>query len=114
VATPDRGKKHTCQSCGALFYDLKRTSIICPKCGVEVEIQSLLKPRRPGAQTQAPKPAAVPKPIANDDEEDLEVDVDVEDEEDDELIEDMSDIGDDDDDMSEVKEHIAGGEEDKE
>ncbi|MEK9753078.1 MAG: TIGR02300 family protein [Rhodospirillaceae bacterium] len=111
MATPDRGKKHTCQSCGVLFYDLKRTPIVCPKCGAEVEVQSLLKPRRPGAQTQAPKPVAVPAPSDDDDE---ELDVEVEEDEDDELIEDMSDMGDDDDDMSEVKEHMAGGEEDKE
>ncbi len=102
MATPDKGKKHTCQSCGVLFYDFKRSPIICPKCGVEVEIQSLLKPRRPSPQAQTPKPA--PKPVAAvEDDEELEV----EDDDDDELIEDLSDIGDDDEDMSEVKEHIV-------
>ena len=55
VATKDKGKKHTCQSCGAVFYDLKRKPITCPKCGTKVEAKSLLKPRR--NVTQAAKPA---------------------------------------------------------
>lgn len=110
MATPDRGKKRTCPSCGAVFYDLNRTPIICPKCETEVEVQSLLKPRRPSPQAQSPKPAPK-KPVVSDDDgddDDLDVDLDVEDEdEDDDLIEDLSDIGDDDEDMSEVKEHIG-------
>jgi uncharacterized protein (TIGR02300 family) len=106
VANLDKGKKHTCPSCGAVFYDLKRTPIICPKCETKIEVQKLLKPRRPSPQ--AAKPAPKPVPVAKAEEADDDVDVEeVEDDEDDDLIEDMSDMGDDDDDMSEVKEHIA-------
>ena len=32
---PDLGQKHTCFKCGAKFYDLKRTPVICPKCGAD-------------------------------------------------------------------------------
>lgn len=39
---PDRGNKHTCQSCEAKFYDLSRSPILCPKCGVE-----FIEPVRP-------------------------------------------------------------------
>ena len=29
----DLGKKHTCYSCQAKFYDLGKPQAICPKCG---------------------------------------------------------------------------------
>lgn len=29
------GQKMTCADCAARFYDLNRTPILCPKCGVE-------------------------------------------------------------------------------
>jgi uncharacterized protein (TIGR02300 family) len=28
-----RGKKHICPFCGAMFYDMNRPDIVCPKCG---------------------------------------------------------------------------------
>lgn len=31
----DRGMKRRCGSCGAPFYDMGRSPIICPKCHVE-------------------------------------------------------------------------------
>ena len=123
MAKPDKGKKHTCGGCGAVFYDLNRTPIICPQCGDKIEVQALLKPRRPSPQSRTPKPVAEkPKPVEAETEaekpDDLEADAEdlegVDDEEEDDLIEDMSDIGDDDDDLSEVKEHIPSDGNDKE
>lgn len=32
---PDLGKKHECVSCGARFYDLGRSKLICPKCATD-------------------------------------------------------------------------------
>ena len=32
MAKPDLGTKRLCQSCGAKFYDLSKTPIVCPKC----------------------------------------------------------------------------------
>jgi uncharacterized protein (TIGR02300 family) len=32
VAKPDLGTKRVCSGCGAKFYDLNRTPIVCPKC----------------------------------------------------------------------------------
>ena len=33
VAKPELGTKRQCQSCGAKFYDLNKSPIVCPKCG---------------------------------------------------------------------------------
>lgn len=106
MAKPDWGKKLTCPSCGARFYDLNKDPAICPKCEATVEVQPVLKPRRTPAE--APKPKKVVEKVAvvkddDDDDEDLELD----DDDDDDLIEDTSDLeDDDDDDVAEVKEHI--------
>ena len=32
VAKPELGIKRTCSGCGAKFYDLHKSPIICPKC----------------------------------------------------------------------------------
>ena len=29
---PDLGQKHDCFKCGAKFYDLRKTPVLCPKC----------------------------------------------------------------------------------
>ena len=117
MAKPERGKKHTCHSCGALFYDFKHKTIICPKCGDKVEVRALLKPRRPTPRPQAAKPAPEekPEPVKEDADkiEGVEIEIeDVEEEDEDGLMEDTSDIGNDD--MPEVKEHTSPEGDDKE
>ncbi len=134
------GKKRGCQSCGAPFYDLKKKNIECPQCGAAFSLAPPAKPKRPSPLAEKPKPedtspietaednvdpAAkaddVPKtgdegPDSGDakdkDEAGNEAGAEA-DEKDDELIVDASDLGEDDDDMSEVKEHIDDGVEDK-
>jgi uncharacterized protein (TIGR02300 family) len=32
---PDLGQKHECFRCGQKFYDLKRSPVLCPKCGAD-------------------------------------------------------------------------------
>lgn len=132
---PEWGKKRTCQSCGAVFYDLKRKTISCPKCGEAYNPEPLIKGKR--APAPAPVAAAPPKPKPVADapppEEDIEVLADEDDDEaadeddkpaakltakkgndeDEELIEDASDLGEDEDDIGEVKEHIDDGVGDK-
>ena len=140
MAKPEWGTKRTCQSCGAPFYDLKKKNIECPKCGAAFDPNPPAKPRRPTPST--PKPAeekplvptkaeskkAPPKEVAdvgeggdgveiltpdvNGDSGDNGVAKETGDEEN-TLIEDTSDLGAEDDDMSEVKEHIDDGVEDK-
>ena len=107
MAKPAWGKKRTCTSCGTRFYDMKKNPAICPKCGMENDLQPLLKPRRTPAAKLAPaKPAA-----ANDDAEETDVpddidDVEVDDDEEDDLLVD-DDLDDDrDDDVSAVKGHM--------
>lgn len=114
MSNPEWGVKRLCQNCGTKFYDLKRTLVSCPSCGAEVERDSPLKTRR--TRGAAPKPAPVEAPKkpqkpraveADDDGEDVEdladtdlgdadVDDDLGDEADDDLIEDTSELGDDD------------------
>jgi uncharacterized protein (TIGR02300 family) len=142
VAKPEWGKKRTCQSCGAAFYDLKRKTISCPKCGAAYDPNAPSKGKRPAAVAPAASVAAPrPKPVAAtaveasaignnveplaDDEEDVEdarptVAAAVKaksakkgDDKDEALIEDASDLGEDEDDIGEVKEHIDDGVGDK-
>lgn len=137
MAKPEWGKKRICQSCGVRFYDLKRKSIACPKCGSAYDPTPPAKAKR---ATQAAAPKLVPKPVPlpkaaaaeippDDDLDALEEEGDEEDEtpaaapgglsakkagdEAEELIEDASDLGEDEDDIGEVKEHIDNGVGDK-
>ena len=103
MAKSDWGKKLTCQSCGARFYNLNKEPATCPKCEATVEIQPVLKPRRTPAE--APKPKKVVKKVSDDDD-DVDALLDDDDDDDDDLIEDTSDLDDDDDDVAEVKEYI--------
>lgn len=118
MAKPEWGVKRTCQSCGTRFYDMTRSPIICPKCATVVEPEVTFKARRQSAsETKAGKvPAAVVSVAALDIDPDVEVaveDADPEadpieegDEDEPNLMEDTSDLGEDDDDMAEVMEHL--------
>ncbi len=118
VSKPDWGKKRTCPNCGARFYDMKRQPATCPKCSHVFEVDIPVKPKRAAAPPPPPEPVK-PKPSeeeaeALEDKDAIEIvglddddDKDIEPaENDDSLIEDASDLGEDDDDMSEVMEHI--------
>mgnify|MGYP001161405771 FL=1 len=130
------GKKRICQNCGAAFYDLKKKNIECPQCGAAFPLPPPVKPKRPARLEEKPEPEdtnpiEVPEdnvdPAAKADDvpktcDDEPYGGDAEDEDgdgaevyekDDKLIEDTSDLGENDDDMSEVKEHIDDGVEDK-
>ena len=146
MAKPEWGKKLTCQSCGAPFYDLNKKTPECPKCGTPFNTAQSVKQKRAASETPSPAPAKAKadeaaaekakvtikadkkdlkpapakdiKTAADKTDPDLEAGdgagTDVGDEgKNDELIEDTSDLGEDDDDMSEVKEHIDDGVEDK-
>lgn len=115
MAKPEWGTKRVCQSCGTRFYDLMRTPCTCPKCGAAVETEVVFKPRRQSAEARAAAklaPAAELGGAAVAESDDLEA---IEDEdgegaegkdEDDGLMEDVADLGEDDDDMAEVMEHL--------
>ncbi|MFO1073372.1 MAG: TIGR02300 family protein [Geminicoccaceae bacterium] len=117
MAKPEWGTKRICQSCGARFYDLGRSPIICPACGAIFDLELLNRARR---ARPSPRAAAAPaEEMAGEEAENLEGnaglesiedDAEVEDaaiegedgeEEDESLIEDASELGEDED-MSDV------------
>ena len=62
MVKPEWGIKRHCQACGANFYDLRRSPIICPKCGDEFDPEAFVKPRR----SQAPVEKEVAAPVKKD------------------------------------------------
>lgn len=109
MSKPEWGTKRTCQSCSAHFYDLRKDPIVCPKCGTTYDPEAVLKSRR-GRVVEKVVPV---KPAP--DEELPDVDAEVEeaalgDDDDDSVMEDTSDLGEDDEDVSEI---VEGGDEDQ-
>jgi uncharacterized protein (TIGR02300 family) len=51
MSKPVRGTKRVCSSCGARFYDLSRTPIICPVCQTVYQVT----PMRRGERAPAPE-----------------------------------------------------------
>lgn len=95
LAKPEWGIKRVCQSCGALFYDMKRTPILCPSCGTPFDTEQAVRMRR-----NRPSPVKEAAPAADDAEEGVELEdgviEDMDDDEDEDILEDASDLGDDD------------------
>jgi uncharacterized protein (TIGR02300 family) len=115
VAKTEWGSKRICLNCGARFYDLNRTPIVCPSCETVFDPAANSKPRRSRSPAKAAAAAAavpvvaVVKPdeveVEDDDSADEGVVVVADDSDDDEeesesAIEDVSELGDDD--MSDV------------
>ena len=69
------GLKRICPMCSKQYYDLGRTELECPECEKEIEVTTMLKPRRgrkPGSTNAAPLTNPIPaKPNAKD--EDLNI-----------------------------------------
>ena len=114
VARPDWGAKHICHDCGTKYYDFNRSPIICPKCGAGFKADTLLRSRRNRpAAAKAPAPKVVIKDdAAVDKKDDKTAALAVDDNDLPEVkdtaanaagpIEDVSELGEDDDDMAEV------------
>jgi len=116
VGKSELGTKRICPSCGARYYDLHRDPIICPKCGTEFDPEALLKTRRARPAPVLEAVVDTPLPV-----EEVEADLEVEEvseeevdgaivkeaeEEEEEVIEDASELGEDEDDMNEVIENV--------
>jgi uncharacterized protein (TIGR02300 family) len=102
VTKPEWGTKRTCQSCSAHFYDLRKDPIHCPKCGATFDPEAILKSRR-----RAPEKVVAPikpvKPVVVEELPDVEADVEpAAAEEADDVIEDTSELGEDDEDIPET------------
>jgi uncharacterized protein (TIGR02300 family) len=119
LAKPEWGTKRICPSCSTRYYDLMREPVVCPKCSTPFDPEALLRARR--ARPAAPVEKALEPVGADDADADLETEVEaveeeeeedeavpLEDaeEEDEELIEDASELGEDDDDMAEVIDNV--------
>lgn len=107
MSKPEWGTKRTCQSCGAHFYDMRKDTITCPKCGVTYDPEAVLKSRR-GRVVEKLAPVKPVEPVEPEPEEAAEGEEIAEEEE--QVIEDTSELGEDEDDVSEV---IEGVEDDK-
>lgn len=128
------GTKLTCPSCGARFYDLRRPSVACPKCESPYSGKINVKPKRTRVPAEAAKQveqavviaaAAAAEPnkesrasteVGNKEFGDKELegigDVEgVETGKAEELIEDPSELGEDDDDVAGVIDNVDGKEE---
>ena len=117
VAKPEWGTKRICPSCGTRYYDLLREPVICPKCSTPYDPEAFLKSRRARPIPPAEKELdSVGTGELDTELETEEADVVEEDdeavpleeaeEEDEELLEDASELGEDEDDMAEVIENV--------
>jgi uncharacterized protein (TIGR02300 family) len=104
VSKPEWGTKRTCQSCGAHFYDLRKDAIVCPKCGATYDPEAVLKSRR-GRVVEKLTPVKPVEPEVPEVEEETETE-DIGAAEEEEVIEDTSELGEDDEDVSEVIEGV--------
>ena len=117
MANPEWGTKRICQNCGTKFYDLQREPIVCPKCQTEFDPEAFLKTRRSRPVAAADKehvPVAATEDVEVEDPEVLDDEAAVTEgaeEEDEDLIEDASELGEDEDDMAEVIENVDEEEE---
>ena len=116
LAKPEWGTKRICPSCGTRYYDLLREQVICPKCSTPYDPEAFLKARRSRPVAPVEKELA---PVGDEAEADIEVeDAEVvedeealplaegDEEEEEELIEDASELGEDEDDMAEVIDNV--------
>lgn len=113
VVKTNWGLKRQCLSCGARFYDMQKHPVTCPKCAAIYDPDSALRGRRsrPAVEKEEERPKkkkgeAAVVIDALEAEEDLGEDGLGEEDED--LIEDASELGEDEDDMVEVIENAEG------
>ena len=100
MAKAELGMKLTCESCGARFYDLNKQPGVCPKCGAANARPVIFKASRRPAEDREKAAAAAAKlaaakPVVTE-EEDAAVAESGDDDEDEAVIEDTSDLGEDD------------------
>ncbi len=132
MAKPEWGIKRMCPSCGARFYDLDRKPVVCPGCQSSFQPDAFLRARRnrepspetaaepvvtknavqPGNETVGTEAdgegkggdavaAAAAQPLGDDEAKASEGEKTEED-----LIEDASELGEDEDDVAEVMENV--------
>ena len=119
MAKPEWGTKRICPSCGTRYYDMQHDPIICPKCQTPFDPEALLRARRtrPAAPVERElEPVAAEDidpdleteetDVVEDEEEEEAVPLAETEEEEEEIIEDASELGEDEDDMAEVIDNV--------
>ena len=115
MTKPEWGTKRKCLSCGAFFYDMKKKTFTCPKCGKEYNAEEIEAAKLEAALKSVSNIKALQEEL---DEEDIVAsavgDVEFQDSEDgsEDLLEDPADLGDDDHDMAEVKDNVGARDDD--
>ncbi len=105
MAKSEWGAKRQCQRCGARFYDLNRSPIECPKCGAVFDPATSSRAKRSRPAPPAPKPEA-PPPVPDDLDSKIDTEENLSEDDDDDVIEDPSELGKDEDDVSEVMDGV--------
>lgn len=131
MAKAEWGTKRLCPNCGTRYYDMRHDPIVCPRCGAAFDPEALLKTRRGraaapavveavaedeiepdlGAEEVVPAETGdVPLPAEEAGEEAAEEEEapagEGDEEEEEEVIEDASELGEDEDDVAEVIENV--------
>ena len=112
MAKPEWGTKRKCVECGTFFYDMRKESFSCPKCGctyngsdfAEVHAKAILKNAKKIKDTDKEMDEdALIETVVGDDlfEEEADAALDV--------LEDASELSDDNHDMAEVFDNIGTG-----
>src|ERR1700747_2203504 len=118
VAKPEWGTKRICPSCGARYSGWRREPVLCPKCSTPFDPEAFLKSRR---ARPAPPVEKELEPVGADEldteleteeagaaegEQEEAIPLEEAEEEDEELLEDASELGEDEDAMAEVIENV--------
>lgn len=122
MVKPEWGMKRICPNCGTRYYDMRRDPVTCPKCSALFDPEALLKTRRARVQPIVEEEAAEEplvgeeveaeaEDLEGEEEEEEAAPIAGEEEEEEELIEDASELGEDEDDMAEVIENVEDDEE---
>jgi uncharacterized protein (TIGR02300 family) len=96
MAKTELGTKRVCVACNTRFYDLGKAPALCPKCGTEQPIEQP-RPRRSGGNVSDQRPIKKPAPVVGTEDADLVEVEGVEDEAEEDVLEDASDLEDNDD-----------------
>lgn len=102
MAKAEWGTKRQCPKCGARFYDLNNTPLVCVSCGLSFEPESVLKSKQSAghAEIVAAKNKADAKKAAELEESFLDEDLGIEDldeeTDDDDVLAEVDDLEDDD------------------
>lgn len=102
------GVKRVCPNCEGRFYDMQKEEMVCPYCGNEFSLESLLSDKpaidKAEAKSEKPKEDSVDDTdvVLDDDDSDIEVDDTLLDDDDDDNVslEEIADVAADDDDDS--------------